>query len=116
MKNIDASKTVDAYILQFSDEMQRRMREIIRNAAPDAREIMSWGMSTYKGNKNIMHFAGHKNHIGFYPGENGAHVLLCELKDYKTAKGAIPLPNREQPPLELIKKITEYRVKEDKNK
>ncbi len=64
-------RTIDEYIKNFPDDVQgilEKMRQSIKEAAPEAIEAISYQMPTFKLNgKNLVHFAAFKNHIGFYP-------------------------------------------------
>lgn len=109
--------TINEYIAGFPEEIQpilELVRNTIKKAAPEAEECISWRMPTFKQNGNIVHFAGHKNHIGLYPGVSGIETFKDELSDYKTSKGAIQFPLNKPMPLKLITKIVKYRVIENK--
>jgi uncharacterized protein YdhG (YjbR/CyaY superfamily) len=73
---------------------------------------MSYGMPTFHLNENIVHYAGYKNHIGFYPSPSGITPFLSELTDYKTSKGAIQFPLNEPFPKELIQRIIKFRAEQ----
>lgn len=69
-------------------------------------------MPTFYLDGNLVHFAGYKNHIGFYPTPSGITAFEEELKKYKYAKGSARFPLDEPLPIELITKIVQYRLKE----
>jgi len=71
-------------------------------------------MPTFYLQGNLVHFAAHKSHIGFYPGESGVEVFKEELTGYKSSKGAIQFPFDKPVPYELITKIVKYRINENK--
>lgn len=107
---------IQEYISQYSDELQERLNEIrgvIRNAAPMAEEKISWQMPTFYLNGNLVHFALHKNHIGFYPGASGVEAFEERLSGYKHSKGAIQFPLSQPLPEELITEIVKYRIEEN---
>ncbi|AFV02714.1 MULTISPECIES: DUF1801 domain-containing protein [unclassified Dehalobacter] len=109
-------ESVDGYILQFPDETQeilRAIRNVIREAAPDAVEKISYQMPTFVLNGNLVHFAAFKNHIGFYPTPSGIEAFKQELAGYKGAKGSVQFPLNKPIPYELISKIVKYRVAEN---
>lgn len=111
-----AITTIDAYIATFPVSTQallQQMRNTITKAAPKAEETISYGMPTFKLQGNLVHFAGYKNHIGFYPAPSGIEAFADELKKYKTSKGAIQFPVDEKLPLALVTKIVKFRVKEN---
>lgn len=108
-------ETIDAYIAQYPLEIRvllEKVRQTIREAAPDAKEKISWGMPTFWQSENIIHFAMAKNHIGLYPGESGVRCFLDRLTDYHTSKGAIQFPLKKPIPYDLITEITCFRVQE----
>ena len=118
MEEKTAYKTIDEYIekVQVSEEVRQRMKELrafIHAQALQATERISWGMPTFYLNGNLVHFAAHKNHIGFYPGANGVAHFAQELSEYKTSKGAIQFPHSAPLPLPLIGKIVRFRVEEN---
>jgi uncharacterized protein YdhG (YjbR/CyaY superfamily) len=109
-------KTIDEYILACPVEIQemlKKLRKTIKEAAPEAQEKISWGMATFALHGNLIHFAAHKSHIGLYPGASGVEVFKNELSEFKTSKGAIQFPINKPIPYELVKKIVKYRVKEN---
>src|SRR4030042_1459121 len=107
-------KDVDDYIAGFSEEIRvilTKLRKVIREAAPDASETISYQMPTFKLNGNLVHFAAFKKHIGFYPTPSAITAFAKELASYKTSKGALQFPYDKPIPYELIKEITKFRVK-----
>jgi uncharacterized protein YdhG (YjbR/CyaY superfamily) len=110
--------TIDEYIRTYPSNIQgilEKMRQIIKKAAPDAVEAISYQMPTFKLNgKNLVHFAAFKNHIGFYPIPSGIEAFKKELSPYKQGKGSVQFPLDEPIPLDLVEKIVKYRVKENK--
>lgn len=109
--------TINEYIAQYPPEIQEKlneMRAVIVKAAPEAKEKISWGMATFTLNGNLVHFAGQKHHVGFYPGVSGVENFKDKLAEYKTSKGAIQFPYSKPLPLKLIDEIVRFRVKENK--
>ena len=112
-------KTIDEYIASFPSDIQQKLQEIravIRQAAPDAVEKISYQMPTFYYNGNLVHFAVHKHHIGFYPAPSGIEQFEEELSVYRTSKGAAQFPMDEPVPFDLIRKITTYRYHENQSK
>lgn len=103
--------TIQEYINDQEERIRPRLTavyETIRAAVPDAEERMSWGMPTFWKGRNIIHFAPAKHHIGIYPGPEAIEAFAEQLKDYKTSKGAIRLPDNKDLPLELIAAIARW--------
>ncbi|MGB3947014.1 MAG: DUF1801 domain-containing protein [Bacteroidia bacterium] len=108
--------TIDEYHASFPEHIQKKLqqiRETIQQSAPKATETISYNIPTFKLNKNLVHYAAYKGHIGFYPTANPLIVFNGELSNFKTSKGAIQLPIDKPLPIALIKKIVKFRVKED---
>ncbi|AGF57203.1 iron chaperone [Clostridium saccharoperbutylacetonicum] len=119
-ENKTTYQSIDEYILQFSpdiQEMLKMLRKVIKEAAPDAEEKISWGMPAFTLHGSLVYFAAHKNHIGFYPAPSGIEAFKQELSEYKAAKGSVQFPITKPLPYELISKIVRFRVAENtKNK
>lgn len=109
-------RTIDEYISEFPKPVQailENIRQAVKESAPQAEEAMRYGMPTFRLNGNLVHFAAHKNHIGFYPSPSGIDAFRKELAQYKTSKGAIQFPLDMPMPIPLIKKIVKFRVNEN---
>ncbi|MEI6817046.1 MAG: DUF1801 domain-containing protein [Bacteroidota bacterium] len=119
MKNTDMLiATIDDYIACYPPSVQKQLEQVrktIRKAAPNAEEVMRYGLPTFKMNKNLVHFGAFQNHIGFYPTSSGVSNFAKELAGYVTTKGAIQFPLGKPIPYDLIEKITLFRVQEDQN-
>jgi hypothetical protein len=111
------STEVDAYHREQSDPVRKRLdviRKLIRKLAPSAVEMIGYGMPGYKlNNMPLVYYAAFKNHVGFYPTGSGIEFVKNELKNFKWAKGSIQFSNDQALPLELIKKIVIFRVREN---
>ena len=108
--------SIDAYIATFPKHVQdilNTLRATIRAAAPDAEEKISYQMPTFTLKGNLVHFAAHTNHIGFYPTPSGIAAFQDELSGYKGAKGSVQFPLEQPLPLDLIHRIVQFRVAEN---
>jgi uncharacterized protein YdhG (YjbR/CyaY superfamily) len=109
----DGPQSIDQYIVAQEAAVQPFLREVaatIRAAAPDATEKMSWGMPTFWQGENLVHFAAHKRHMGFYPGGEAVGVFADRLTGHRTTKGAIQFPYDQPADHKLIADITRWRV------
>jgi len=112
-------KDIDTYLKDFPEAVQqilKDLRETIAKAAPKAKETISYGIPTFRQYGNLVHFAGYKNHIGFYPGAGVIETFTKELSAYKLSKGTVQFPLDKKLPLALVTKIVKYRVKQDQDK
>ena len=104
-------QTVDEYIATQPEAVQptlQAVRVAIREALPDAREKISWRMPTFYRDKNIIHFAAFKNHLGIYPGDEGVRHFSDRIREFKSRKGAIQFPYNQPIPLQLIAEIAKW--------
>jgi uncharacterized protein YdhG (YjbR/CyaY superfamily) len=105
---------VDDYILDFPEDIQsvlEEVRDAIRKAAPDALEMISYGIPAFKfKSKPLVYFAAFKNHVGFYPTPTGVEEFEKELSVYKQGKGSVQFPLDKPMPLKLIAKIVKFRM------
>jgi len=110
------AESINDYIAQQAEEVQpimQKVYETVRKEAPECTEKLSYHMPTFWKGRNLIQFAAHKNHLGFYPGEDAVNVFADKLSlaGFKFSKGCIQLPWSKPMPYELISEITRYRVK-----
>ncbi len=90
----------------FPQETQIALEELrgpIRAAAPGATESISYTIPTFDLNgRHLVHFAGYKNHIGFYPTPNGVDAFSDELAPYESGEGSVRFPLGQPLPVDLI--------------
>lgn len=113
------SNEINKYISSFPEKTQSLLKQVystIKKVIPEADECIKYMMPTFVLNGNLVHFAGYKNHIGFYPAPSGINAFKNELIGYNCSKGAIQFPLNKPLPLVLIVKIVRFRVKENTEK
>ena len=111
--------SVDEYIKSFPKPTQKHLKEIratIKKEAPDSEEVISYSMPAFKYHGMLVYYAAYEHHIGFYSLPSGNAIFKKELSKYKTGKGSIQFPIDEPMPLDLIKKIVQFRIKENLEK
>ncbi len=104
---------VDTYIAAAPKAAQPRLRElrrVIKAAAPEAEERISYGMPYYRFHGHLVYFAIHSAHIGLYPA--GQTDKATELKKYVTGKGTFQFPLDRPMPMEKISRLIKRRAKE----
>jgi len=117
--NSKVAVNIDEYIDQFPANVQailQKLRITIKRAVPGAEEVISYQMPAFKYYGILVYFAGHKNHIGFYPTSSPMKAFKDRLSNYKTSKGAIQFPIDEAIPLTLVKDIVKFRMRENLEK
>jgi len=111
-------ESIDEYIATFPKNVQNileQIRQAIKDAAPKAEEAISYNMPAFKLNGNLVWFGAFKNHIGFYPRESAIEEFKEKLASYEASKaqGTVKFPLDKPIPLDLIKEIVKFRVKEN---
>lgn len=109
-------QNIDDYIENAPIEVQKKLRElkaVIKAEVPDAQERIAYGMPTFSQYGNLVHFAAFKNHIGFFPAPSGIENFKDELAKYKTSKGTVQFPLKEEIPMDLVREIVRFRLKEN---
>ena len=111
--------TVDEYISTFPEDMQsilQKVRNVVREAAPDAQEKISYNMAGYFLEGWLVWFGGFKNHVGMYPITDALEPIKQELSVYKQTKGGIQFPYKNPIPYALIGRMVKLLVEDQKAK
>jgi uncharacterized protein YdhG (YjbR/CyaY superfamily) len=120
MANRRTATSIDEYIAGFpprTREVLEEVRALIKASAPGATETISYSMPTFDLNgKHLVHFAGYEKHVGFYPIPSGIEVFKEELEPYKHGKGSVQFPLDRPMPTDLIRRIVEFRARENTGK
>ena len=98
--------TVDEYIAAQSAEAQPRLNElraIFRAALPEAAEVISYGLPTYKLGAGFASFGAAKRHCAVYGSSTVA--LTEELRGYRQSKGTVRFPLDQPIPAELVTRL-----------
>ena len=106
----------DKYIAGFPApirEMLESLRSMVLQAAPEAEEVISYGMPAFKKAGILVWIGGHKNHVGLYPKAAAIEHFRNELEGFKTSKGAIQFPAGQPIPGDLVARIVQFRILED---
>jgi uncharacterized protein YdhG (YjbR/CyaY superfamily) len=107
---------VDEYIAKYPPEVQailQQVRQVVRSAAPGAREVISYRMPALKQNGVLVYFAAFRNHIGLYPPIRGDARLQKAASPYAGEKGNLRFPLDQPIPFDLIDRLTRLRAEQD---
>jgi uncharacterized protein YdhG (YjbR/CyaY superfamily) len=111
-------KNIDEYMATFSPEVQsilEKIRATIHKAAPHAVEAISYQIPAFVfGKSDRIFFAAFKKHIGMYPPPKGDAKLQKDLARYRGDKGNLKFPLDEPMPYDLVRRIVEFKLKENK--
>ena len=111
--------SVDEYLSQLPDDVRKvleQLRATIRAVAPQAEEVISYGMPGYKYHGMLVYFSAFKNHCSFFPGTAMLNKLDQEVKAFKTSTGTLQFTVEKPLPTSLVKKIVKMRMKENEEK
>lgn len=112
--------TVDEYLLGLPPEQRaalQELRETIRDAAPDAREVISYRIPLYKYKGDLVAFGGFKGHCSFFVMDSelarrfGHDLPGCEVKHT-----TIHFPPDQPLPAELVRAIVEARIERNEKR
>lgn len=110
------TQNVDKYVASFSGVAHERVtqvRNLIRQAIPEAEERMSYGMPAYFINKRVViYFSGYAHHIGLYPGRVATGDLAALLGPYLTGKSTARFPHDQPMPTDIISQLIDLRKNE----
>ena len=115
MKASPAPANIDDYIDRFPPKVQailERIRRTVRKNAPDAEEIISYGMPAFRQYGILVYFAAFKKHIGLFPPVSGDPAIEKAIAAYAGPKGNLQFPLDQAIPYELIGRIVKLRVKQ----
>ena len=96
-------RTVDEYIAaapKTGQPMARKIRTLIKRAAPDALERISYGMPYYSYHGRLVYWGVWQDHVGMYVMSAAREALTNEIEPYRKAKATLhfafdrPLPER----------------------
>jgi uncharacterized protein YdhG (YjbR/CyaY superfamily) len=108
--------SVDEYIAGFDPPRQailRQVRAVVREAAPDAEEVISYGMPALRQHGVLIYFAAFKAHLGFFPPIRGDAALEQAASPYAGEKGNLRFPYTAPIPYELLRALTRLRAAQD---
>ena len=110
---------VDEYIAAYPKPVRdnlEKIRKTISKSAPEADEVISYGMPAYKYHGMLTYFAAHTNHYSIYPFSSAIKAFRDRLLVYQTSKGTVQFPMGKPIPVKLIAEMIRFRVKENLEK
>jgi uncharacterized protein YdhG (YjbR/CyaY superfamily) len=113
-------KTVNEYLATVPPGhrvLLKRLRELIKETAPQAEELISYNIPAYKYKGMLVYFASFTNHCSLFPANQEIFTKFAkELTNYKTSKGTIQFTTNKPLPDNLIRKIIKIRVNHNQEK
>lgn len=111
-----SSAEVDAYIAAAPAAAQGklgRVRRAIREAAPQARESISYRMPHYSYQGRLVWFGLFKRHIGVFFRPPVLEEHRSELKGYTMTMSSLHLPLDREVPVPLLKKLVKAAIRKN---
>ena len=111
-------QSIDEYIAACPPESQKylqQIRKLIHTLVPDAKEKISYQMAAFERNgKNLIHFAGWKQHVSLYPVPAGSEAFERQIAKYVDGKGTLKFPLDEPLPIKLIERVVKLHLQVNK--
>ena len=102
-------QSIDEYIAACPPESQKylqQIRKLIHTLVPDAKEKISYQIAAFERNgKNLIHFAGWKQHVSLYPVPAGSEAFERQIAKYVDGKGTVKFALDEPLPIKLIERV-----------
>ena len=114
------ARSVDEYLARLPNEVQatlQRLRNAIREAPPQAEELVSYQIPTYKYHGALVHFAAFESHLSFYVVDKSILTQFsAELQAYEKS-GTTNHFSPENPIREgLVEKIVRTRIAQNEQR
>lgn len=106
---------VDDYLSRVPQSQRRaleQLRRTIKSVVPDAVEVISYQMPTFKLNgRMLVSYAAFAEHCSFFPGAGPTAVHQEELKSFATSKGTVRFTPEKPLSASLVKKMVKTRIR-----
>ncbi len=113
-------KNVEEYLATLpapAKKIFKELRKTIKQAAPEAEEVISYNIPALKLHGMLVYYAAWKEHVSIYPRTAGMEkAFKKELAPYEGGKGTLKFPTDKPVPFDLISKIVKLRVRENLEK
>lgn len=111
------TREVDEYLAKVPADLRallQSLREMVRSAAPDAAEVVSYRMPAFKLNGMLVWYAAFKDHCSFFVGSKVVlRKFAKELRPFSAGKGTLQFTPRRPIPATVVRRIVRARVAEN---
>jgi len=94
----------------------QRLRTTIKAAAPEATEVISYGIPMFKLHGMLVGYAAFKEHCSLFMSTYITRALKQELASYDTSKGTIRFTADRPLPAALVRKLVKARIAQNERK
>jgi len=94
----------------------QKLRTTIRVAAPEATEVISYGIPMFKHHGMLVGYAAFRDHCSLFMSTAITHALKQELASYDTSKGTIRFTADKPLPVTLVRKLVKARIAQNERK
>jgi uncharacterized protein YdhG (YjbR/CyaY superfamily) len=110
-------QTVDEYIEGFTGpgrELLEQLRALAHEAVPQASEAIKWGYPAWVHPSGTILFmvSGHARHAGIAFTPSTRERFDADLAGLETGKGTVKLPYGQPVPVDLLRRMIAFRVRE----
>jgi uncharacterized protein YdhG (YjbR/CyaY superfamily) len=116
-QRISGAATVDEYLARLGKPERTvlaRLREQIQQAAPEAVEVISYQIPTYRQNGPLVHFAAQPKHLSFtVVSLDVIEAFRDELRRWDVSGRTIRFSAEKPLPASLVKCVVKARVREN---
>jgi uncharacterized protein YdhG (YjbR/CyaY superfamily) len=113
-------KRVNEYLASLPRESRtvlNRLRKTIREVVPQATEVISYQIPTFKHKGMLVAYAAFSHHFSLFPtGSNVVEKFKKELSPFERSRGTIRFTAEKPLPDSLVKKIVKARVAENERR
>ncbi len=112
---VAAPRTVSEYLAEVPSDKRsalQDLRKVIRSVAPDAEEVMSYGMPAFRQKRMLVYYAAFENHCSLFIGAAARSRFAAALKPYAGGKGTVQFTPEHPLPASLVRRIVKARMAE----
>jgi uncharacterized protein YdhG (YjbR/CyaY superfamily) len=112
-----AATTIDEYLARLEPGQRdalEALRRVIRQAAPKAEEVITYGIPAFRQNGFLVGFAASAKHCSLHPMNNHTvAAFAAELAGYSIGTGTIRFTPQKPLPAALVRNIVKARIVEN---
>jgi uncharacterized protein YdhG (YjbR/CyaY superfamily) len=110
------AKTVGEYLARVPPKQRaalKQLRKTIKAVVPDAEEVISYGIPTYKQDGPLISYAAFTNHCSVFGHSGTVLRKFPEVKRFQTSVGTLQFTPDDPIPASFIRKLVKWRLSEN---